>query len=89
MARLFHGFNCRSTHSLWKLGFSSNWYSLMAFAAGTVLLNLVLFVPFLQRLFSVAPLTGSQIGMIYGLAVIPTIIIQVVKMIRERKHDGN
>ena len=89
MARLFHGFNCRSTHSLWKLGFSSNWYSLMAFAAGTVLLNLVLFVPFLQRLFSVAPLTGSQIGMIYGLAVIPTIIIQAVKMIRERKHDGN
>ena len=89
MARLFHGFNCRSTHSLWKLGFSSNWYSLMAFAAGTVLLNLVLFVPFLQRLFSVAPLTGSQIGMIYGLAVIPTIIIQAVKMIRERKYDGN
>lgn len=85
MARLFHGFNCRSSHSLWKLGFSSNWYSLMAFAAGTALLNLVLFVPFLQKLFSVAPLTGSQIGMIYGLAVIPTVIIQIVKMVRERR----
>ena len=38
MARLFHGFNCRSKHSIFKLGFKNNWYSLGAFAAGVVLL---------------------------------------------------
>lgn len=82
-ARLFHGFNCRSRHSIIRLGFSGNWYSLGAFAAGMILLNLVLFVPVLKRLFLVATLTGTQLGMIYLLAFIPTVIIQIIKIIRE------
>ncbi len=61
LARLFHGFNCRSKHNIFKLGFSSNWYSLGAFAAGVVLLGIVMFVPFMQNLFSVTPLTQSQL----------------------------
>ena len=82
-ARLFHGFNCRSRHSIIRLGFSGNWYSLGAFAAGMILLNLVLFVPVLKRLFLVATLTGTQLGMIYLLAFIPTVIIQIIKITRE------
>lgn len=82
-ARLFHGFNCRSKHSIFKIGFSGNWYSLAAFAAGMVFLNLVLFLPVLKRLFLVSFLTSGQYGAIYLLAVIPTILIQCVKMIRE------
>lgn len=84
LARLFHGFNCRSSHSIIKLGFSGNWYSLGAFAAGAALLSLVMFVPFLEKLFSVTPLTGVQIGLVYGLAVIPTFIIQILKIIKDR-----
>lgn len=38
LARLFHGFNCRSTHSIIRLGFKTNLYSVMAFEAGVVLL---------------------------------------------------
>lgn len=82
-ARLFHGFNCRSEHSIFKIGFKGNWASLGAFAAGMIFLNLVLFVPFLQNLFSVTALTGNQIGMIYLLAVIPTVVIQLVKVIMD------
>jgi Ca2+-transporting ATPase len=82
-ARLFHGFNCRSKHSIFKLGFAGNPASLGAFAAGMVFLNLVLFVPVLKRLFMVTALTSMQFAMIYVLAVIPTIIIQAVKVIRE------
>lgn len=84
-ARLFHGFNCRSTHSIFRIGFSGNWYSLGAFAVGMVLLNLVLFVPVLQRLFSVTPLSIGLYGCIFALAAVPTIIIQIVKVIRERR----
>ncbi len=83
-ARLFHGFNCRSKHSIFRIGFSGNWYSLAAFAAGMVFLNLVLFVPVLKRLFLVSTLTSGQFGMIYLLAVIPTVIIQIYKIIREQ-----
>ncbi|WP_407691146.1 cation-translocating P-type ATPase [Ruminococcus gauvreauii] len=82
LARLFHGFNCRSDQSIFKIGFRRNWYSLGAFAAGVALLSLVMFVPFLKRIFSVATLTGHQIGIVYLLAVVPTVLIQLVKIIK-------
>nr|WP_275891318.1 cation-translocating P-type ATPase [Ruminococcus sp. OA3] len=82
LARLFHGFNCRSDQSIFKIGFRRNWYSLGAFAAGVVMLSLVMFVPFLKRVFSVATLTGHQIGMVYLLAVVPTVLIQLVKVMK-------
>ena len=86
LARLFHGFNCRSRHNIFKLGFSSNWYSLGAFAAGVCLLGLVMFVPSLQKLFSVTPLTMSQTGSVCLLAAIPTILIQASKILRDFRH---
>lgn len=81
-ARLLHGFNCRSQHSIFKIGFKNNWYSLAAFALGTALLALILLVPGLHSLFAVEPLSGQELLLIAGLALIPTILIQAVKMIR-------
>jgi len=86
LARLFHGFNCRSKHNIFKLGFSSNWYSLGAFAAGVVLLGIVMFVPFMQNLFSVTPLTQSQLINVCLLAAVPTVLVQMFKIIRDIKH---
>lgn len=85
LARLFHGFNCRSEHSIFKIGFMSNKASMGAFVAGVALLALVLFVPFLRQLFAVSVLSAAQIGTVLVLAVIPTILIQLVKIVRERK----
>ncbi len=84
-ARLLHGFNCRSQHSIFKIGFKNNWYSLAAFAVGTLLLALILFVPALHGLFAVTPLTGNQLFWIIGLAVMPTVLIQIVKVVNENK----
>ena len=84
-ARLLHGFNCRSQHSIFKIGFKNNWYSLAAFAVGTLLLALILFVPALHSLFAVTPLTGNQLFWIIGLAVMPTVLIQIVKVVNENK----
>ena len=83
LARLFHGFNCRSRHSIFKLGFTSKLYSVAAFFVGVSLLSFVIFVPFMHSLFSVEVLTGLQIAFIGLLAVIPTIIIQLIKVIAE------
>lgn len=81
LARLFHGFNCRSKQSIFKIGFTGNWYSLGAFAAGVILLAAVLFIPALQNLFAVEAMTAGQLGLIAGLAVLPTVIIQIGKVI--------
>ena len=81
LARLFHGFNCRGRESIFELGLFSNIYSVGAFVVGVLLLAFVLFVPFMQPLFSVEVLTGTQVGFIGLLAFIPTVIIQLVKVI--------
>lgn len=84
MARLFHGFNCRSKKSIFSLGLLSNRYSLLAFGAGMVLIGLVLLVPALWSLFAVAPLTAAMAGRCLLLAIVPTVLIQAYKVIRER-----
>ena len=84
LARLFHGFNCRSELSIFKIGFKCNMASVGAFVAGIVLLLLVLFVPFLSRLFAVSVLTGVQIATIFGLAFIPTVVIQLFRVIKNK-----
>lgn len=97
LARLFHGFNCRGKGSIFKLGIFSNKYIWYAFGIGLVLLNAVLFIPGLQMLFEVENLLAIQYVQIYVLAFIPTLIIQIFKVINEiveskkskRKVSGN
>ncbi|MDY2819496.1 MAG: cation-translocating P-type ATPase [Hominisplanchenecus sp.] len=79
LARLFHGFNCRSEKPLHRLGFSGNWYSLGAFTLGVCLLSLVLFVPGLRYLFRVEAMSMGQIGWVCLLAFIPTLLVQGYK----------
>lgn len=83
MARLFHGFNCRSEHSVMRIGIFSNLWSVMAFEMGVVLLMAVLFLPGLQVMFAAADLNRHQIQAVWGLAFLPTIIIQAAKTVRE------
>ena len=83
LARLFHGFNCRSRHSIFKIGFSGNWYSLGAFCLGVLLLAAVTMLPFLRGLFAVEVMTLGQLGEIVLLAAVPTLLIQAVRVVKE------
>ena len=85
LARLFHGFNCRGTSSVFKLGLGSNPASLGAFVLGVLLLALVLLVPSFSGLFCVTALTGEQLGFIGALAFAPTVLIQLVKVVLDSR----
>ena len=86
LARLFHGFNCKSEkpvlftekmfHSKWLLG---------AFAFGAALITGVLTYPGLQELFKVQTLTMPQLGMVYLYAFLSLPIIQFFKWIKSRR----
>lgn len=82
LARLFHGFNCREDRSILRMGLSGNPASLAAFGVGVLLLLTVLLIPALHSLFLVADLTLAQLGMILGLAVLPTLCIQITRIAR-------
>ena len=86
LARLFHGFNCRGDASIFKLKLSTNKASIGAFFAGVVLLMLVLFTPGLKDLFLVSPhFTLTNLGEMVGLAFLPSLVIQIVKIIADLK----
>ena len=83
LARLFHGFNCRSKKSIFKIGLLTNKFSLYAFFAGVLFLGSALLVPPLQSLFECEKLSFINLGFIALMAVLPTIFIQIFKVIRE------
>lgn len=85
LSRLFHGFNCRSRESIFKIGLFSNVYSVGAFMIGFILLNAILLLSQLNNLFMVTDITINQLGLIYLLGFIPTLIIQITRWMKMNK----
>jgi len=81
LARLFHGFNCRSRMPLYKIGFFTNKYQWGALIAGATLLTTVLIVPGLQSIFNVSPSIINELFLIPCFALIPLVVIQLYKTI--------
>ncbi len=84
LARLFEGFDSRGKHSLAKLGFMKNKFSIGAFLAGAVLLAAVLFITPLHGFMSIDnSFTTTNALQVLGLAAIPFAVTQIARMIRE------
>lgn len=86
LARLFHGFNCRGNQSIFKLGITTNIYSIFAFLVGVLLLSAVLFIAPLKIVFNVVSLSGNQYLLLTFCAIMPTVIIQLLKIIVSYKR---
>ena len=83
LGRLFHGFNCRGSQSIVKLGLTTNKFSILAFVIGLGLLALVLLAPPLWSWFDITPLPTANLLYILIFAFCPTLIIQLVRIIKE------
>ena len=84
LARLFHGINYRGVRNVFAIGFFKNKFSIIAFAIGFVLLNLVLLSPQMFNIFGTTALEPMNFIQIYVLSIVPTIIIQTYKTIAYR-----
>mgnify|MGYP000133319920 FL=1 len=82
LARLLHGFNCRSNLPLYKI--PVNYYSVGAFVIGVSLLTWILISPNFHSLFSISELSLKQLAIIFVSAAFPSIIIQIYKMVSSR-----
>lgn len=85
-SRLLHGFNSRSRQSIFKIGVFSNSYLWIATILGSLFLELVLRFKPLMGVFEVATLTFNQHAIVYGLSLIPLILIQMYKLIFVRAN---
>jgi len=82
MSRLFHSFNCRGNISIFN-NVSYNRVLFYATIIGVILINLLLFVPFLQQIFLVSKLNDFQIILIYFLSFLPTAFLQIIIIIKK------
>lgn len=85
LARLFHGFNCKSDHPvLFTKKFFNNKWLLGAFMLGAALITAVLAVSGLETVFKVETLNLVQLGTVYLYAFAALPIIQLIKWVRNR-----
>ena len=84
VSRLIHGFNCKSDKPLlFRRQMWNNKYLVAAFAVGMFLITGVLLIPGLQGVFQVAMLSVKELLMIYGLAGLSFLLIQLIKWMRK------
>ena len=84
LARLFNGFSCRSDQPLTKIGVFSNKNTVYAFLIGITLVGIIVFIPAVGSIFKVMSLNIIQILTIIGLAIAPTIVTQIIKIIKSK-----
>lgn len=86
LSRLLHGFNSRSSESIFRIGVFSNRYLWFAIILGFLLLELILRFNPLMRVFEVAALTSNQHFIVYALSFMPLVLIQIYKLLFVKSH---
>jgi P-type Ca2+ transporter type 2C len=86
LSRLLHGFNSRSKESIFRIGLFSNVFIWFAIGIGYLLLKGVLMSRPLMGIFEITPLNGVQYGYVYGLSLMPLILVQLYKLLFVRDH---
>ena len=85
MVRTFNAFNCRSaTSSLFKLGLLTNRWLILAFSLTIFTVLPILYLPFLQRIFEVAPLNLKDWLIVFLTSVTVVIVVEIGKFLREK-----
>lgn len=93
-SELIRAYTARSErYPLLKIGvFSSKWMNLAVLGSGALMM-LVLYVPFLQRIFNTVPLGWEEWRLIIPLFLIPSIAAEAVKYVvtalDKRKREAN
>jgi len=80
-SQLFHAFNCRSMRqSLFALGITTNMKLVGATLVSFALQMLVVYVPFLQRIFKTEPLGYFDWFLVLGISSLPLWAMELVKV---------
>ncbi len=84
LARLFHGFNLRSSGSIFKSSIVGNKFMLGGVAIGFGLLMAILYIPFLAHIFEANWLNGENLQLVFIFALLPMAFAEIRKFISRR-----
>jgi Ca2+-transporting ATPase len=84
ISQLFHSFNIKSKYSILTKGIFSNMYLVYAFIAGLALQLGVMLIPAFRTIFKLAELNIEQWLIVFGLAFMPIVIVEIAKFIQSK-----
>lgn len=83
LTQLFNVFNMRSaSKSLFKIGIFSNMYVILGVVLSSLLMFLVLYLPFTKSVFEFSSLSFSEIALVLGISSSVLILGEIYKFIR-------
>lgn len=88
IARLCYSFNCRDRHSILNIKKGKHQINktlIISIVTGLILVNMLLFIPFLHQMFDISSLSYQEIIISYAMAIAPYLTIQGIFMIRDIK----
>lgn len=80
-SRLLHGFNSRSKESIFRVGVFTNKTLWLSVIIGFSLMTLVVTLRPLEGVFEVVSLNFGQIITVFGLSLIPLVVVQIYKLL--------
>jgi Ca2+-transporting ATPase len=84
LAQISHSFNVKAgKHSVFAVSPFGNKYLIFAGLFIVALQVIVLSVPFIQEIFDVVSLNGTQWLIIIGFSIMPLIAVEIIKAIRK------
>ena len=86
-SQLFHAYNMRSRHSLFRVGFFSNKVMNLSFCVCAALQLLVITHPYLQTVFEVSALTLPQWLVVASCSVAPIIFMELQKHVAKSDKE--
>jgi len=87
-SQLFHAYNMRSRHSLFQIGFLSNKVMNLSFLICAALQLIVITSPWLQGIFEVNALSGSQWMVVASCSIAPVIFMELQKHVAKNEKEG-
>jgi Ca2+-transporting ATPase len=79
LSQLFHAFNMRSEHSIFKIGWFSNKKMVLSFLVCSILQVGVISIDALTKVFKVTPLSLTQWVLVFLLSIVPILVVEMQK----------
>jgi len=89
---IFFAFSLKNLRKpIWKINILSNYYLIFSLLTSVVLLAAALFIPVLQKLLTLVPLSRGEIMLILGLGILNLLSIEMAKYLffEKRWHPKN
>ncbi len=83
-AELFHAYNVKSEHSIFSKETFNNKTLNIAFVIGITLQLGVLYIPGVNTLFNLVPLSAAELAIVFGLAISVIVLMEIYKLIKRK-----